>query len=85
MINRRDKIDIVIGWVIIGDAIRHLSSLIVYKVFQILFGLILIIGFAILYFIDGKNNEKYYRENIVYLILIFFLIIISLAYCKYIR
>lgn len=85
MINKRDKIDILVGWIIIGDAIAHLLPLIIYEVFQLLLGTLLIIGFVFLYFIEKKKKEEHSWENIVCSTIIFFYLIITLAYCKYVR
>jgi len=84
MTNRIEFKSFAFGWMLLGDPIAHLLPLIVYKVFQILFGILFIIGFILLYFTEKKNNVIYYRRNIFYVLIIFIYTIITLIYCKYI-
>jgi|WetSurMetagenome_2_1015567.scaffolds.fasta_scaffold21394_2 hypothetical protein len=73
-----------IGWMLLGDPIAHLLPLVVYNIFQILFGILFTIGFIILSYIEKKRNEKHYLKNILCIIIIFAYTIITLVYCRYI-
>jgi len=79
MTNRIELKSFALGWMLLGDPIAHLLPILVYKVFQILFGILFIIGFIFLYFTEKENNEIHYRRNIFYVLIVFIYTILTLS------